>query len=278
MKRSLFSTYTIDLFTRNDFIKSLILEAERKKSDNLLLNILPETVANELKEKGTTTPVRYSLVTVLFVDFVGFTRISANLSPDKLIQELSENFCYFDTITRIFSLEKIKTIGDSYMLAGGIPQSNDTHHFDCLLAALRIKKYLNYFKSKRTAEGLPAWDFRMGINTGPLIAGVIGEMKFAYDIFGDTVNVASRMESHGEIGEINVSQSTYELIADYFDCEYRGKIDLKGRGLADMYLVKGIRSEFAADSRRFEPNEAFLRRTGCRFNLEPAVNYDTTKI
>lgn len=254
--------YTIELFVRNDFTKSLILDEERRKSDNLLLNILPESVAHELKEKGTTTPVRYGQVTVMFTDFVGFTTISERLSPDELIHELSNNFCYFDTITKVYNLEKIKTIGDSYMLAGGIPHPNSTHHFDCMLAALQIKKFMNTLKTRHKEQGLPFWDFRLGMNTGPLIAGVIGEMKFAYDIFGDTVNVASRMESHGAVGEINISQSTYDLVKEYFDCEYRGNINIKGKGSADMYIVRSLRPEYSSDPGGTTPNKRFFHQSG----------------
>ena len=235
-------------------------EKERQKSEKLLLNILPEEVAKELKEKGSTEPVLYESVSVLFTDFKGFTQIAENLSPAELVKELDSCFIQFDKITERYRLEKLKTIGDSYMCAGGIPKKNRTHAIDAVLAALEIQNFMNQMKEIKEIIGLPYWELRLGIHTGSLVAGVIGEKKFAYDVWGDTVNTASRMESSGTPGRINISGATYEIVKDFFICEYRGRVNAKNKGEVDMYYVLGIKEEMVSDSN--VPNGLFWEQYG----------------
>lgn len=211
------------------------IESEKKKSDDLLLNILPAEVAEELKETGQTKAKHFSQASVLFTDFVNFTKISEQLSAEELVAQLDECFGAFDEIMERNGLEKIKTIGDAYLAVSGIPVYNEHHAYNTVKAGLEI---IGYIKSRRA--GAHAFEIRIGINSGPLVAGIVGVKKFAYDIWGDTVNTASRMESGGEIGKINVSNSTYELIKDRFACTYRGKINAKNKGEVDMYFVEGL--------------------------------------
>ncbi|MBI3394631.1 MAG: adenylate/guanylate cyclase domain-containing protein [Spirochaetia bacterium] len=230
---------------------------KRRKSEKLLLNILPADVAAELKDKGATEPVLYEDVSVMFTDFKGFTQIAETMSPRELIQDLDACFVQFDKITERFNLEKLKTIGDSYMCAGGIPKENKTHAIDCALAALEIQAFMNLMKQIKAEQGLPYWELRLGVHTGPLVAGVIGEKKFAYDVWGDTVNTASRMESSGTPGKINISGSTYELIKDLFDCEYRGQVSAKNKGDVAMYYVNGLKPEYSLPMDAKAPNGKF---------------------
>lgn len=236
------------------------LQVEKVKTDSLLLNILPKTIADDLKNLGKTNPKKYDQVTVLFTDFAGFTKIANKMSAEELVKELDNCFSYFDQVTKKYNLEKIKTIGDSYMICGGIPTPNKTHPIDSILAALEIQAFMNQMKEIKSNLNLEFWELRLGINTGSLVAGVIGEMKFVYDVFGDTVNTASRMESSGEIGKINISKSTYELVKDFFDCEFRGFIQAKNKGQIEMYFVNGIKSNFSVNSDGKTPNEEFKRR------------------
>jgi class 3 adenylate cyclase len=234
-----------------------LAESERKKSEKLLLNILPADVATELKNKGATDPVLYENVSVMFTDFKGFTQIAEILSPRELIQDLDACFVQFDKITERFNLEKLKTIGDSYMCAGGIPKRNKTHAIDSVLAALEIQAFMNLMKEIKKEQGLPYWELRLGIHTGPLVAGVIGEKKFAYDVWGDTVNTASRMESSGTPGKINISGSTYKLIKEIFECEFRGYVNAKNKGEVEMYYVNGLKEDFSTSKEKRIPNERF---------------------
>jgi class 3 adenylate cyclase len=238
------------------------VETERQKSEKLLLNILPRDVAVELKEKGFAEPTLFEEVSVMFTDFKGFTQIAETLSPSELIKELDACFVQFDKIIERFNLEKLKTIGDSYMCAGGIPKKNKTHAIDCVLAALEIQNFMNLMKKLKEEKGFPYWEIRLGIHTGPLVAGVIGEKKFAYDVWGDTVNTASRMESSGTPGKINISGSTYEQVKDFFNCEYRGKINAKNKGEVDMYYVKELKKEFSKNGDGKTPNGKFWKMLG----------------
>ena len=169
----------------------------------------------------------------------GFTTIAEKMKPEELLTELDDIFSVFDSIVKKHGVEKVKTIGDAYMAAGGIPVANKTNAVDTVLCAIEFQKYMQFLKVKRQLEGKSFFELRMGIHTGGVVAGVIGREKIAYDIWGDTVNTASRMESSGVVGEINISASTYELVKDFFVCEYRGKISAKNKGEIDMYLVKG---------------------------------------
>jgi len=215
------------------------IDYERKRSDNLLLNILPEETAEELKEKGSATPKQYELVSVLFTDFKGFTKIAEKLTPEELVAELDRCFLAFDKIIDANNLEKIKTIGDAYMCAGGIPVANKTNPVDVVYAGLKIKSYMENLKAEREKLGQDFWELRIGIHTGHVVAGVVGKNKFAYDIWGDAVNTASRMESSGIPGKVNISGDTYKLVKDHFKCSYRGKIEAKNKGEIDMYIVEG---------------------------------------
>ena len=233
------------LFSRYRFIRKTnkIIAFEKDRSDKLLLNILPEETAEELKERGSATPRHYEMVSVLFTDFKGFTAIAEKLSPQELVQELNNCFLEFDRIIDEHNLEKIKTIGDAYMCAGGIPVANTSNPIDVVEAALKIKAFMDKLKATREARGEDHWELRIGIHTGPVIAGVVGKNKFAYDIWGDAVNLASRMESSGIPGKVNISGTTYELVKDHFKCTHRGQIEAKNKGKVDMYIVESMVDE-----------------------------------
>ena len=207
----------------------------------MLLNILPEETARELKQSGRVQAKKFESVTVLFTDFQGFTNFSENLSPEKLVESVDFYYSKFDEIMEKYDLEKIKTVGDAYMCAGGLPIPTEDHPFKMVEAAMEIAEFVRLSKKNKSRDQT-RFDIRIGINTGPVVAGVVGTKKFAYDIWGDTVNIASRMESNSESGKINISENTYELIKDGFDCEYRGEIKVKNRGLMKMYFVNNRRS------------------------------------
>jgi class 3 adenylate cyclase len=215
-----------------------IIEKEKDKSEELLLNILPVDIADELKNTGRSEARRFENVTILFTDFKDFTKISEGLSPEELVKEIDFCFRAFDEITAKFGVEKIKTIGDAYMAAGGLPKTNLSHPIDVVNAGLEIVAFMAAYKEKRQAIGLESFEIRIGIHTGPVVAGIVGTRKFAYDIWGDTVNLASRMESSGEPGKINISSVTYDLVKNQFECSYRGKIKAKNKGEVDMYFVE----------------------------------------
>jgi adenylate cyclase len=215
-----------------------IIKNERDRSQELLLNILPEETARELESNGYAKTRFYDNVTVLFTDFKGFSSIAGKLTPIQLVAELNEYFMAFDEIMSKYNLEKIKTIGDAYMCAGGIPTTNDSHPLDAVKAALAMQAYMEKRQREKTNSGLQGWELRIGIHTGPVVAGVVGKKKYAYDIWGDTVNIASRMESNGEPGKVNISATTYHLISEYYQCIYRGKISAKNIGEVDMYFVE----------------------------------------
>ena len=216
--------------------KNKIIEQERERSDELLLNILPAPIAKELKENGEASTQRFSNTTVMFTDFKNFTHISERLKPDQLIKELHHCFKAFDFIISQYEIEKIKTIGDAYMCASGL--SDSTNKPDQVVrAAMEMQEFLSDYKKERISRGLPYFEARIGIHTGPVIAGVVGVNKFAYDIWGATVNIASRLEAACEVGRVNVSEATYRKIKYNFDCEHRGKVAAKNVGEIDMYYV-----------------------------------------
>lgn len=231
---------------------------ERNKSEKLLRNILPEHVADELKKYNRVTPMHFNAATVLFTDMVGFTKIAERLSPAELIQELDACFAAFDEIIRKFGMEKIKTIGDAYMAAGGIPDISQSHALDSVLAAMQMQHFMLHMRKEKEAKNQPFWQIRLGIHTGPLVAGVIGTEKFSYDVWGDTVNTASRMESSGAPEMVNISRSTYDMVSDFFICEYRGKLVAKNKGEVDMYFVKRLKPEFSEDLAGIMPNRRLL--------------------
>jgi tetratricopeptide (TPR) repeat protein len=216
------------------------ISKEKKRSDELLLNILPEETAEELKATGAAKAKAFDMVTVMFTDFKNFTQASELLTPQELVNEI--NFCYseFDRIIMRYGIEKIKTIGDAYMCAGGLPVVNTTHPQDVIKAGIEMQQFMKKLKAEREANGQPFFELRLGIHTGPVVAGIVGIKKFAYDIWGDTVNTASRMESSGAIGKVNISGPTYELVKDQFECTYRGKVPAKNKGEIDMYFVESL--------------------------------------
>jgi PAS domain S-box-containing protein len=234
-----------------------LIEAEQEKSERLLLNILPFEVARQLKSKGRAGTRFYKHVSVLFTDFKGFSTISKELEPKTLVSKLDEYFIRFDEIIGTHYLEKIKTIGDAYMCAGGLPLRNNSNPIDAVLAGLEIQHYMGIINEENRKLNVPVWELRIGVHTGSVVAGVVGKKKFAYDIWGDTVNIAARMQEKGEIEKVNVSGATYEYIKDYFDCEYRGKIEAKNVGKIDMYYVIRLKPEFSEDEMGLIPNEEF---------------------
>src|SRR5690554_2123274 len=248
-----------------------MLEEEKEKTEKLLLNILPREMADELKEKGKARARSYRKVTVMFTDFKGFTKVAENYKPQDLVAELDSYFIKFDEIVDKYNVEKIKTIGDAYMAAGGVPIRNKSNAIDTTLAALEIQRAMKEISAIKQQKGQKVWPLRIGIHTGDLIAGVIGIKRFAYDIWGDTVNVAAHMESSGEAGKVNISESTYETIAEFFITEYRGKVKAKHKGEIDMYFVHGIKPELSENEDGITPNEAFWHYVNLK--LYSNINY-----
>ncbi|MFM7023044.1 MAG: adenylate/guanylate cyclase domain-containing protein [Flavobacteriales bacterium] len=252
------------------------LEIEKNKTEQLLLNILPAETAKELLSTGRAAPRHYRMVTVMFADFKGFTQIAERLRPAELVEELDTAFNAFDDIADKHNIEKIKTSGDAYMAAGGVPIRNKTNPVDCILAAMQIQAYIkDQVQQNINNPDKPKWELRVGIHTGEIIAGVVGKKKFAYDIWGNTVNTASRMESSSQPGQINISGTTYNMVQEYFDCEYRGKIPVKNKGDIDMYFVKGIKPELSKDRKGLVPNIAFQELH--HFNVYSKLNYNKVK-
>jgi PAS domain S-box-containing protein len=242
---------------------TLIKEAESKmqeqkeKADKLLLNILPEETAEELKSKGKATPRLYRSVSVLFADILDFTKLAENLTPEELVHDLQTYFSRFDDAVSETYVEKIKTIGDAFLCVGGIPIKNKSHPFDAVLVGMKLQRIIKEMGREREERGLRAWQLRVGIHTGPVVAGVVGKQKMTYDIWGDTVNIAKRIESACVPGMVNVSSTTYEIIKDFFECEHRGKILAKHKGHIEMYFVHRIRPEFCENSDGITPNNYF---------------------
>jgi adenylate cyclase len=233
----------LGLFRRYRFIQKTnnIIAAEKKRSDDLLMNILPEETALELKANGKVAAKRFESVTVLFTDFEGFTLYAENLAPEKLVESIDYYFSKFDAIIEKYDLEKIKTSGDSYMCAGGLPFQTEDHAYKIVLAAKEILKFVKESLTENPNHQT-RFKIRIGINTGPVVAGVVGTKKFAYDIWGDTVNIASRMETNSIPGKINISENTYQHIKNSFDCEYRGEVAVKNKGMMKMYFVNEIKT------------------------------------
>ncbi len=219
-------------------VKNKTIREEQARSDNLLLNILPSLVAEELKQHGRTKAQYFEDVSVLFADFVGFSKIAERLSPQQLVTELDTCFQKFDEIIARHDLEKIKTIGDCYMCAGGLPHGGGSKMKSIVSAAKEMQEWLVAWNFEREKKNLPRFDARIGIHRGPVVAGVVGSRKFAFDIWGDTVNVAARIEQAGEGGRINISGEAYAIAKDFFPCKYRGKIAAKNKGEIDMYFVE----------------------------------------
>ena len=234
------------------------LATEKERSDALLRNILPASTADELKSKGSAEAQRYERSTVLFSDFKGFTTFSSQMDSDTLVSELDHYFRLFDELCDRFGVEKIKTIGDAYMCASGIPEPTPTHALDMVLMALGMVEAVEKSNHERAEKGRTQWPIRIGIHTGPVITGVVGRKKFAYDVWGDTVNLASRMESNSEAGRVNISGTTYGPLMEYVEVLPRGPINVKGKGELNMYFVLRLKPEFSADPHGLRPNARML--------------------
>ncbi len=264
---------TIEIIKQKEQVErqKRMLEEEKEKTEKLLLNILPREMADELKNKGKAKARNYRQVTVMFTDFKGFTHHAEQFKPQELVAELDSYFIKFDEIVNKYNVEKIKTIGDAYMAAGGVPIRNKSNAIDTTLAALEIQRYMQEIKKVKEERGEKPWELRIGLHSGDLIAGVIGLKRFAYDIWGDTVNVAAAMEKSGEEGNVNISETTYEAIAEFFVTEYRGKIKAKHKGEIDMYYVHGIKPELSENEDGITPNEAFWHYVNLK--LYSNINY-----
>ncbi|MCB1140949.1 MAG: adenylate/guanylate cyclase domain-containing protein [Leptospiraceae bacterium] len=255
------------LYEQNSYIQSIaykVIDHEiretLKKTDEILKSILPAPIAEEVKIHGKVSPKTHKSVSILFCDLSGFTEISGKLTPELLLEELDECFSHFDKITGMHELEKIKTIGDSYMAAGGLNPTNlKLHAVNSVLCALRIQEFMRKYYLSQNRKNLPAWKIRIGIHTGPVVAGILGAQRFNYDIWGDAVNIAQRMESNGVPGKVNISRATYDLTKDFFEFEPRGKIQVKGKGELEMFFVKGIKPELSLNKFGRTPNRSFRK-------------------
>lgn len=248
-----------------------LLEKEKDKTEKLLLNVLPAETAEELKAKGKATARNYRMTSIMFTDFKSFTQIAEDIKPQELVAELDGFFVNFDEIIEKYDVEKIKTIGDAYMCAGGIPIRNKSNPIDTVLAGLEIQRFVENYNKLRVKNGKKKWGLRIGIHTGNVVAGVVGIKRFAYDIWGDSVNIASRIEAASNIDKVNISGATYELIKEFFTCEYRGKIKAKNKGNIDMYFVHGIKPELSIDGNGIEPNELFQKYVD--LHIYSGINY-----
>ena len=238
------------------------LSAEKARSDELLLNILPEKIAAELSETEQVEPRFYNSTSIMFSDFSGFTKHAENMEPKALIELLNQYFSAFDKIIFNHKLEKIKTIGDAYMCASGLPAESRGHAIRICLGALEIQNFLERSNEKREKMRMQRWDMRIGIHTGPVIAGVVGERKFTYDIWGDSVNIAALMEQHGEPGRINISETTYQQVSEIFETENRGSINSGKKGDLPMYFLNRLKEEFSEDPDGIKANSVFQQKFG----------------
>ena len=236
------------------------LKKEKERSDELLLNILPDTIAQEIKNTGKVEPRFYSSASIMFSDFSGFTKLSEQMEPKSLIDLLNQYFSVFDGIVAKHGLEKLKTIGDAYMCVSGLPAETRGHAIRICLASLEIQHYMKRTNEKREKMRMPRWDMRIGIHSGPVIAGVVGERKFTYDIWGDAVNTAALLEQNGEPGRVNISATTYQQVNEMFDTVERGKITSGKKGDIPMYFVSRLKVEFSRDQEGLQPNDTFLQK------------------
>lgn len=245
--------------TREVIKQKELLEVEKEKAETLLLNILPSETAEELKAKGKATARKYRMTSIMFTDFKSFTQIAEEIKPEELVSELDNYFKNFDEIIDKYDIEKIKTIGDAYMCAGGIPIRNKSNPIDIVLAGLEVQRFMKVYNKAKADEGGKGWGLRIGIHTGAVIAGVVGIKRFAYDIWGDSVNIASRIEAAGSVGKVNISGVTYELVKEFFTCEHRGEIKAKNKGQIDMYFVHAIKPELSVNGEGIVPNALFQK-------------------
>jgi adenylate cyclase len=253
------------LIERNEMLRQLEVArdravAEKGESERLLLNILPPSIAAELKASQRVQPRFFDSASVIFIDFSGFTRIVETMEPASVIDQLDQHFTRFDDIMAKHRLEKLKTIGDAYLAVGGVPEHNRSHPIDAALCALQILDHLTKLNRQREKLHLPAWLARIGINTGPVIAGVVGKHKFTYDIWGNTVNVAERVEAAGVPGRITVSEATWQHIKGRFETEPRGAVEVKHKGLVNMYFLNRVKPELSSDPAGTMPNDRFWKQ------------------
>jgi adenylate cyclase len=253
------------LIERNEMLRQLELArdravAEKGESERLLLNILPPSIAAELKASQRVQPRFFDSASVIFIDFSGFTRIVETMEPASVIDQLDQHFTRFDDIMAKHRLEKLKTIGDAYLAVGGVPERNRSHPIDAALCALQILDHLTKLNRQREKLHLPAWLARIGINTGPVIAGVVGKHKFTYDIWGNTVNVAERVEAAGVPGRIAISEATWQHIKGRFETEPRGAVEVKHKGLVNMYFLNRVKPELSSDPAGTMPNDRFWKQ------------------
>ena len=234
----------------------------RKKSDDLLHSVFPTEVAQELKTKGRVEPRFYELATILFADFKDSTLLTEGMEPARLIEYLNNNFAAIDEIGRANSVTTLRTVGDGCLCAAGLPETNRTHPVDTCLMAVQLQQSMAKKNQQRALLRLKPWQLRIGINTGPVVAGVVGTTRYTYDIWGSAVNIAARLEQACEAGRINISSSTLYYVQDLFETEPRGSIEVKNMGKIDMHFLNRIKPQFSADSDGFVPNEAFIKRTG----------------
>lgn len=238
------------------------IEQEKERSEELLNNILPAKIAEELKQRSSVEPRYYASASILFTDFQGFTRFAERLEPKALVEQLNDFFTLFDEIAERHGLETLKTIGDAYMCVGGLPTETRSHDIHACLAALEMRDAVARINRNRGKIGLDPWEIRIGLHSGPVMAGVIGRRRWSYDIWGDAVNVAASMERHSEAGRINVSQSTGDSVAKFFDLERRGMIEIKNKGQVGMCFLNGINREYSKDNDGLLPNEALREILG----------------
>ena len=236
------------------------LKKEKERSDELLLNILPDTIAQEIKNTGKVEPRFYSSASIMFSDFSGFTKLSEQMEPKSLIDLLNQYFSVFDGIVAKHGLEKLKTIGDAYMCVSGLPAETRGHAIRICLASLEIQNYMKRTNEKREKMRMPRWDMRIGIHSGPVIAGVVGERKFTYDIWGDAVNTAALLEQNGEPGRVNISATTYQQVNEMFDTVERGKITSGKKGDIPMYFLNRLKTEFSGDQEGLQANDIFFQK------------------
>jgi class 3 adenylate cyclase len=234
------------------------IDLERQKTRGILLNMMPEEMVEELMGVGYAGPRSFSAATIMFTDFKGFSKSCEHLTPKQIVDNLDFFFSTFDDIIDRHIIEKIKTIGDSYMCVGGIPLRNKSNPIDVILAGLEINNFMSTYKQRFPDMNLPDWQLRIGIHTGALVAGVVGKIKFAYDTWGDAVNVAKRMESADEVGCVNISAETYKYVKDYFVCRYRGSVDIKNHKNIDMYFVDRLLPKYSLDEEGIFPNDTFI--------------------
>jgi adenylate cyclase len=253
------------LLERNEMLRELERArdravAEKSESDRLLLNILPPSIAAELKTSERVQPRFFDSATVVFIDFSEFTRLVETMEPAQVIDQLDQHFTRFDDLMAEHRLEKLKTIGDAYLAVGGVPKPNRSHALDAALCALRILDHLAKVNRQREKLRMPAWQVRIGLNTGPVIAGVVGKHKFTYDIWGNAVNTAQRVEAAGVPGRIGIAESTWQHVKARFETESRGPVEVKHQVMVNMYYLNRIRPEFSSDPAGLMPNDRFWKQ------------------